>query len=74
MPVWVGASADDLDKLQLGDGVPDTVFVDERGAIVARVLGEIRRSELDERLAWLTGNRNDPHPAPRVDHMPTRER
>ena len=68
-PVWTGASADDLDKLRLGQGVPDTVFVDESGVIVARVLGEIRRSELDERLAWLTGDRKLPRPKELVNHM-----
>ena len=70
LPVWVGASADDLRKLRLGDGVPDTAFVDERGNIVSRVLGEIRRSELEERLMWLTGDRSGPRPAPVVNHMP----
>jgi thiol-disulfide isomerase/thioredoxin len=56
-PVWTGASAETLDRLQLGDGVPDTLFLDENGLIYARVLGEIRRAELDERLAWLLAGR-----------------
>ncbi len=60
--VWAGASADELDKLQLGQGVPDTVFVNEDGVIVARVLGEIRRGELEERLAWLCGDRKGEAP------------
>ncbi len=68
-PVWTGASSDELDKLRLGEGVPDTVFLDEDGAIVARVLGEIRRSELDERLAWLKGDRKSAPPNALVNHM-----
>lgn len=68
-PIWVGASADDLDRLHMGKGVPDTAFVDETGTIVMRVLGEIQRTELDERLAWLTGDRKTPPPAPLVNHM-----
>jgi thiol-disulfide isomerase/thioredoxin len=68
-PVWAGATAHELDKLQLGQGVPDTVFVGENGVIAARVLGEIRRSELDERLAWLTGGRKGEAPAALVNHM-----
>jgi hypothetical protein len=71
LPVWVGASADDLQKLRLGDGIPDTAFIDRRGVIISRVLGEIRRSELDERLAWLTGDQSDPRPEPVVNHMPS---
>ena len=68
-PVWTGASSDDLDKLQLGQGAPDTAFLDENGVIVARVLGEIRRQELDERLNWLTGDRKLPSPPALINHM-----
>ena len=66
---WIGASTDELDRLRLGQGVPDTAFVDESGAIVARVLGEIRLSELNERLDWLTGDRHSAAPAALVKHM-----
>jgi thiol-disulfide isomerase/thioredoxin len=68
-PVWTGASTDELDRLQLGQGVPDTVFVNEEGIIVARVLGEIRRAELEERLAWFSGDRKGEAPAALVRHM-----
>lgn len=68
-PVWTGASTDELDSLHLGQGAPDTAFVDENGVIIARVLGEIRRSELDERLAWLTGDRKSAPPKPLINHM-----
>ncbi len=69
-PVWVGASSDELNKLELGSGVPDTAFIDERGTVVARVLGEIHRPEIDARLSWLTGDRKSPPPPPLVNHMP----
>ncbi len=68
-PVWTGASTDELDKWRLGQGVPDTVFLDEDGMIVARVLGEVQREELDQRLTWLTGDRKSPPPPPLVNHM-----
>jgi len=68
-PVWTGASSDELDKLRLGIGVPDTAFLNEEGVIVARVLGEIRRNELDERLDWLTGNRQSPPPLALINRM-----
>jgi len=68
-PVWAGASADELDKLRMGEGVPDTAFLDEAGVVVARVLGEIRRAELDDRLNWLTGDRKSPPPAALVNHF-----
>jgi thiol-disulfide isomerase/thioredoxin len=68
-PVWTGASSDELDKLRMGQGVPDTAFLDEAGVVVARVLGEIRRAELDERLAWLTGDRKTAPPPAQVNHL-----
>jgi thiol-disulfide isomerase/thioredoxin len=68
-PVWSGASPDDLDKLRMGQGVPDTAFLDENGVVFSRVLGEIQRSELDERLAWLTGDRKSAPPSAVVHHM-----
>ena len=48
-PLWVGATADDLDKLDMGPAVPATAFIDAEGHIVARVSGEIRPEELKER-------------------------
>ncbi|MGA8593405.1 MAG: TlpA disulfide reductase family protein [Bryobacteraceae bacterium] len=68
-PVWSGASVDDLDKLRMGQGVPDTAFLDEDGVVVARVLGEIRRGELDERLVWLTGDRKSAPPSALISHL-----
>ena len=68
-PVWTGASSDELAKLHLGQGVPDTAFLDESGVIVARVLGQMRRNELEERLAWLTGDRKSPPPPALINHL-----
>ncbi len=35
-PVWSGATPDDLDKLKLGDAVPDTAFMDGDHIIFSR--------------------------------------
>jgi thiol-disulfide isomerase/thioredoxin len=61
-PVWKGATGDDLAKLGMGEAVPDTAFIDENGDILMRVLGEIKKSQLDERLEWITGDRKGPSP------------
>lgn len=61
-PVWEGGTPDDLDRLKLGNAVPDTAFLGEDGAVLFRVKGEIRRAELVERLTWLTGDRKGPAP------------
>jgi thiol-disulfide isomerase/thioredoxin len=68
-PIWTGATSDDLAKLHLGEAVPDTAFVDAEGVIYARVMGEIRRPELDARLQWVTGGRSDPAPQAVVIHL-----
>jgi thiol-disulfide isomerase/thioredoxin len=71
-PVWLGADLDTLQKLGMGDAVPDTAFIDENGVLFARVEGEMRKPELDERLAWVTGDRRAPAPQPLVRHLESR--
>jgi thiol-disulfide isomerase/thioredoxin len=70
-PIWTGANLNDLAKLHMGtDGlVPDTAFADPEGVIFARVRGEIRREEVDARLAWVTGDRTGPAPEPTITHL-----
>lgn len=68
-PVWTGARVDNLAGLHLGAGIPDTMFLDKKGVAVARVLGEIQRQELDDRLKWLTGDRESQAPPAVVNHM-----
>jgi hypothetical protein len=59
----------DLDDLKLGPVVPATAFVDREGRIVARVMGQISRDELKERLDWLTGDQRGPAPQALVQHL-----
>jgi len=68
-PVWYGANADDLERLELGVAVPATAFLDAEGRIVARILGQARREELKERLDWLTGDQTGPAPQALVKHL-----
>jgi thiol-disulfide isomerase/thioredoxin len=68
-PVWLGATADDMDRLHLAPAVPATAFIDPEGRIVARVLGQIREDELKERLEWLVGPRTGNPPQPLVKHL-----
>lgn len=67
--VWKGASGDDLEKLAMGPAVPATAFLDKQGRIVARVSGEIRKNELDERIVWLLGDGTGPAPQAFVEHL-----
>jgi thiol-disulfide isomerase/thioredoxin len=67
--IWYGATGDDLAKLELGEAVPATAFLDQEGRIVARVLGQLRKEDLQERLDWLTGDRKGPAPQAVVKHL-----
>jgi len=68
-PIWYGATADDVARFGLGSAIPDTLILDEEGQIVARVLGEMRKRELEERLNWLLGDRTGPSPQALVRHV-----
>jgi thiol-disulfide isomerase/thioredoxin len=72
-PIWVGAGADDLDKLSMGPAVPATAFVDQDGRIVARVSGEVRMEEIKERLDWLVQGKTGPAPQAQVTHLEGKE-
>ena len=68
-PVWVGANGDDVYNLSKGEAVPATIFIDRDGTIEARVSGEIRESELRERISWLIGDRKGARPQEFVSHV-----
>lgn len=68
-PIWVGASGDDLDRLKMGPAVPATAFLDQDGRIVARVEGQLRSGEIEERLDWLLRGKLDPAPQALVVHL-----
>ena len=68
-PIWYGASGDDLDKLKMGVAVPATAFLDQEGHIAARILGQMRPGEVEERLDWLTGDKSKPAPPALVKHL-----
>ena len=68
-PIWVGANADDLDRLGMGPAVPATAFLDQEGRIVARVSGEARQEEIKERLDWLLQGKTGTAPDSHVVHL-----
>lgn len=68
-PVLVGASTMDLDDLKLGQALPATAFLDREGRIVARVLGQVSKDQMIERLDWLIGDPSGPAPNPLVQNL-----
>jgi thiol-disulfide isomerase/thioredoxin len=60
---WVNADTDTMDGFGLGDIVPGTVILDEKGEVVARIMGEAREEDVRGAVDWLLGGRTGPAPA-----------
>lgn len=61
-PLLVAATTDQMQQLQLGEAIPATAFFDADGNLVARVLGELDKSDLEKRLEWMLGKRHGKTP------------
>lgn len=57
-PILVGGEPEMLKDFDLGIALPATAFFAPDGSIPFRVLGEIKKKELLERLDWLTSQDN----------------
>jgi len=68
-PVWIGATVDHLRQFGLGDAVPATAFLDSDGNIVGRVMGLLRKDDLEHRIEWLLGDRHGTAPPPLVNNL-----
>jgi thiol-disulfide isomerase/thioredoxin len=64
LEIWVGADLDMLDSAKLGNELPATMILDERGEVVARILGQAHEEDIRAVLDWLLGGRSGPAPAP----------
>jgi thiol-disulfide isomerase/thioredoxin len=63
LETWVGADTDTLGSFGLGDIVPGTAILDERGEIIARIMGEARDEDVRTAVDWLLSDRLGPVPA-----------
>ena len=68
-PIWVGATADDLARLGLGQALPATLFLDKQGNAAGRVLGELREKGLRHRVEWMLGHHSGTPPPPLENHL-----
>jgi thiol-disulfide isomerase/thioredoxin len=62
LDVWTGADLDTLEKFRLGNVVPGTMVIDEKGQVITRVMGEARDEDLRSPLDWLLQGRVGPAP------------
>jgi len=68
-PIWIGATDVDMKRLQMGEMVPGTAFVDTDGIIRMRVLGQMRPGEIEERIDWLLSDHQRKAPSEVVKHL-----
>src|SRR5579863_979494 len=68
-PIWLGATDVDMKKLDLGNIVPATAFLDADGVIRARILGQMRPGEIEQRVDWLLRNREGEAPQALTKHL-----
>jgi thiol-disulfide isomerase/thioredoxin len=61
-PLLVGATTEQMKQLELGEAIPATAFFDADGNLAARVLGELNKSDLQNRLDWMLGKHHGKAP------------
>jgi len=67
--IWQGATDVDMKRLDLGNIVPATAFLDPDCVIRARILGQMRPGEIEQRIDWLLRNREGEAPPLLVKHL-----
>lgn len=63
---WDDADTDTMDRFGLGDIVPGTAILDDKGEIVARVMGEAREEDVRGTVDWVLGGKIGPAPVPLI--------
>ena len=66
LPVWVGASVNQLEDFSGVNVVPATLIVDEHGEIVRAINGEAQPDDVKRVLDWLLAGRKGEAPSARV--------
>ena len=61
---WDDADTDTMDRFGLGNIVPGTAIVDDKGEVIARIMGEAREDDVRTPVDWLLGGKDGPAPAP----------
>src|SRR5258708_25896422 len=72
-PLLVGATTDQMQQLQLGEAIPATAFFDADRNLIARVLGELNKSDLQNLLEWMLGKRHGNAPPAFVNGLQNKQ-
>jgi thiol-disulfide isomerase/thioredoxin len=68
LPVLMG-STETMQKFGVGEAVPATAFIDAEGKVVARILGEVSKSELKRQLEWMLGTKSGEAPPELINNL-----
>ena len=60
---WDDADTDTMDHFGLGNIVPGTAILDEKGEVVARIMGEAREEDVRNAVDWMLDGKIGPAPA-----------
>jgi thiol-disulfide isomerase/thioredoxin len=61
---WDDADTDTMDRFGLGNIVPGTAVLDDKGEVAARIMGEAREEDVRGAVDWLLGGRSGLPPPP----------
>ena len=53
LPVWLGGTAEQMEKLGLGRALPATAITDRTGNVVGRIIGKATEPDLTRYIDWL---------------------
>jgi thiol-disulfide isomerase/thioredoxin len=62
LETWDDADTDTMDRFGLGNIVPGTAILDEKGEVVTRIMGEAREDDVRSAVDWLLAGRTGPAP------------
>jgi len=61
-PIWFGVSDQEMKQLGLGSSIPATAIYDREGKRTFRLVGQVKKKQLIERLEWLLGDQQGRSP------------
>ena len=59
---WDDADTDTMDRFGLGNIVPGTAILDDKGEVISRIMGEAREEDVRKTVDWLLNGNSGPVP------------
>ncbi len=68
--IWTGATAHDMERFGLSTALPATAIIDREGRVAFRLLGPLKRRQLERRLNYLLSGSQGPPPERFISQVP----